>query len=113
MVKKWFAAGAMLIVLAVEGCATVESGKAVDTSAEARLKIGVTTMAEAQAWFGNPTQIIHHSSGETGLVYVHLKSHANGLTGKAQAASETLAMEFGADGKLERFTTGGSPATVH
>jgi hypothetical protein len=105
-------AGAFLAGVLAAGCATVESGKAFDTSAEARLKIGVTTMAEAQAWFGNPTQVLHHSSGETGLVYVHLKSHANGLTGKAQASSETLAMEFGADGRLERFSTGGTPATV-
>lgn len=100
---------ALALGFGLEGCATVEAGRAFDTSAQSRLKVGVTTIEEAKAWFGEPSQVRHHSSGETGLIYVHVKSKANGFTGKVQGASEGLAMEFGPDGKLERFQTTNTP----
>jgi hypothetical protein len=102
----------LILVIGLSGCITMESGVKFDTSAEARLKVSDTTIEQAYAWFGQPSRINHHSTGETGLVYVHLASHGNGLTGHAETQSETLAMEFGADGKLERYSTGSAPTTA-
>jgi hypothetical protein len=104
---------ALLAAFLLAGCATMDSGQKFDTSAESRLQIGVTTINDARAWFGQPGQERHHSNGDTGLIYVHMVSHANGITGKAHAQSETLAMEFGPDGKLTRFDTGGTPVSSH
>lgn len=102
-----------IFAVSLSGCTTVEAGRPFDTSAQARLQVGVTTIDEAKTWFGEPSEVRHHSSGETGLIYVHVKSRANGFTGNVQGARETLAMEFGPDGKLERFQTGNGPITAH
>lgn len=102
-----------ILTIGISGCATVEAGRPFDTSAQSRLQVGVTTIDQAKSWFGEPSEVRHHSSGETGLIYLHVKSRANGFTGNVQGSKETLAMEFGPDGKLERFQTGNSPIAAH
>ncbi|WP_291775123.1 hypothetical protein [Luteibacter sp.] len=99
-------------MLGLSACATVETGHAIDPAAQARLKVGVTTIEEAKAWFGEPSQVRRHSNGEVGLIYVHVKSRINGFTGNGDSGSEGLAMEFGPDGKLERFQTTSGPTSV-
>ena len=93
----------------VAGCATVESGTKFDTSAESRLKIGQTTVADAEAWFGKPTQITQSSDGSKVLVYVHIVAHGN-FVGHGRGETETLGLNFGPDNKLRKFVTGGTPA---
>jgi hypothetical protein len=92
----------------ITGCATVESGQKFDTSAEARLEVGQTTVTDAEAWFGKPTQVTQNSDGSKVLVYVHVVAHGN-FVGHGSAETETLGLSFGPDGKLRRFTTGGTP----
>lgn len=93
----------------VAGCTTVESGTKFDTSAESRLKIGQTTVSDAEAWFGKPTQITQSSDGSKVLVYVHMVAHGN-FVGHGSGETETLGLNFGPDGKLRKFVTGGTPA---
>lgn len=93
----------------VAGCVTVESGTKFDTSAESRLKIGQTTVADAEAWFGKPTQITQTSNGSTVLVYVHMVAHGN-FVGHGSGETETLSLNFGPDNKLRKFVIGGTPA---
>jgi hypothetical protein len=100
-----------LIAATLAGCATIEVGQKFNTAAESRLQIGVTTIQDAKSWFGQPVEVRHHSNGDTGLIYGHRVAHGNGLTGHATAQAEVLAMEFGPDGKLTRFDTGGAPAS--
>jgi len=102
----------ILMAATLAGCATIEIGQSFNTAAESRLQIGVTTIQDAEIWFGQPAEVRHHSNGYTGLLYGHRVARGNGLTGHASAQTEVLGMEFGPDGKLTRFDTGGSPATV-
>lgn len=91
------------------GCATIESGRKFDTSAESRLEIGTTTVDNALAWFGQPTQITRNSDGGKILVYTHTVAHGN-FTGHGSSEMETLGLNFGPDGKLRKFVTSGTPA---
>lgn len=101
--------GLAVVVGVIAGCATVESGQAFNTSAEARLKIGETTAADAVAWFGQPLQVTRMSDGGTLMVYTHIVSRGN-LAGHAESKSETLGLNFGPDGKLRKFVTSAMPS---
>jgi hypothetical protein len=72
----------------------------------------VTTIDEAKRWFGEPTQVRNHSNGETGLIYLHLVTDGGVFAGGSRGTTSTLAMEFGPDGKLDRFDTGGTSAVT-
>lgn len=100
---------AVVMVSLLGGCATVESGNKFDTYAESRLQVGVTTVGDALAWFGKPTQITQSSDGSKLLVYVHMVAHGN-FIGHGSSQMESLGLNFGPDGKLRKFVTGGTPA---
>lgn len=105
----------LALACTLSACATnmrTETGRPIDPAVEAKLKVGVTTIDEARQWFGEPTQVRNHSNGETGLIYVHLVSEGNVFAGGNRGTTSTLAMEFGPDGKLERFNTGGTSAVT-
>jgi len=48
-----------------------------------------------------------HAGGKV-LVYVHTVAHGNFVGGSSE--TETLGLNFGPDGKLRKFVTGGTPA---
>lgn len=100
-------AAAVVLASLLGGCATIESGSKFDTSAESRLQVGVTTVSDALSWFGKPTQITQGSDGSKLLVYVHTVAHGN-FTGHGSSQTESLGLNFGPDGKLRKFVTGGT-----
>lgn len=108
MNRKLMALGVVVASL-LAGCATVESGRKFDTSAESRLQVGVTTVSDALSWFGKPMQVTQSSDGSKLLVYAHTVAHGN-FTGHGSSEMETLGLNFWPDGKLRKFVTSGTPA---
>lgn len=65
---------------------------------------GATTRAEVEASLGTPQSVTTSSDGAAVLVYTHMVSRANGVTGKGQAAATTAAFRFDAKGVLQQKT---------
>ncbi len=64
--------------LALAGCAT--SGTKIDPNVVNSFKPGVTTLADAEARLGQPSQTTHNSDGTTTLAYIFGSSKVSGST---------------------------------
>lgn len=97
----------LVVVVFVAGCATMESGRALDAGAVASLEPGVATRAQVEALLGPPMHIIERSDGSTVISYAHIVSSGHAFGG-ATAKSITAAFVFDADGVLQSKSSGGN-----
>ncbi|PBJ83728.1 hypothetical protein CMZ84_04365 [Lysobacteraceae bacterium NML93-0399] len=91
-----------LLLAAMAGCATVESGRPISEGAIASMVEGQTTEQAARAALGKPQSETTQAGGEKVLVYVHTVGRSNGFTANAQ--TQTLGLVFDANGVLQRKT---------
>lgn len=82
------------------GCATVESGPAFDRATAESFTEGTTLRQQIEAALGRPTSVTTTSDGRTILIYSHVISRANGLTGSAKADGTMASFVVDAHGVL-------------
>lgn len=93
------------ILLAVSGCATMESGNNFDATAASSFKAGVSTRAEVEARLGAPQSVTTGADGSSIVVYSHIESRANSLSGKSEATARSVAYLFDPAGLLKQVST--------
>lgn len=98
------AAPLLVFLLAVGGCATMESGTDFDMATAHSFKAGESTRADIERALGPPSSVTEASDGSSMLVYVHIESEANSFSGKSSARSRSVAYTFTPDGVLKDFT---------
>lgn len=89
---------------AASACATVESGAAFDTTRADGFQEGTATRQQIEAALGKPTSVTTTGDGRTILVYSHVISRANGLTGAGQADATVASFVVDAQGVLRSKT---------
>lgn len=87
-------------LLLITGCATMESGAPFDSAAAQQFEAGVARRAEVEAKLGPPFQVTNNSDGSSVIVYTHVVSSANSLSGRSSAQAQTAAYRFDAEGVL-------------
>lgn len=92
---------AFIALVSLIGCATMESGKPLDAMVASSFKEGVTTRTEIEAKLGQPQSVTRNANGSSVLVYVHMITKANGLTGKSGGTGHTAAYRFDPAGVLQ------------
>lgn len=83
------------------GCATMESGEPLDAAMAASFQEGVATRSEIEAKLGTPQSVTKNTDGSSVLIYVHMISKANGITGRSGGTGHTAAYRFDSAGVLQ------------
>lgn len=94
----------LALVVGVGACATMESGTNFDMAVAQSFEVGKATRNDIEAKLGAPSSVTENSDGSSMLVYVHIASRGNGLSGKASAESRSVAYRFSADQVLAQTT---------
>lgn len=82
----------------------MESGTDFDPVSAHSFKAGESTRADVERALGPPSSVTEASDGSSMLVYVHIESQANSISGKSSAESRSVAYTFSPDGVLKAFT---------
>lgn len=109
--------GNLIMMAALTGpllasCATAQSGTAIDAAAVAAFTEGVSTRQEVEARMGRPASVTTTTDGKTILVYTHVVSHANGFTGRGEAAAQSVGFVFDTKGVLTHKTTAATNSAI-
>jgi hypothetical protein len=83
----------------------MESGTNFDTAAASSFEAGVATRAEVEARLGAPQSVTTGADGSSIIVYTHVESRANSLSGKSEATARSVAYRFDAAGVLQQTST--------
>jgi len=94
---------ALIVIAALSGCASMESGRALPPGTADTMVIGTTTERDVRAALGAPQSETVNADGSKVLVYMHMRSRSNGFTASADA--NTLALVFDSAGVLQRKST--------
>ena len=98
-------------IFALTACAT--SGRKVDSSQLQTFTVGQTTIADAEAKLGQPTQQMSTSDGFTTLIYGYTHAEAKpenfipfagAFVGGVNSENQAVTLIFGADGKLKSYS---------
>ena len=102
--KKALQCSAVAAVLVLSaGCATTTVGNSANVANIGRLQVGVTTLSEAEALLGRPTNVTRTQDG-TVISYVRMEVKNRNLLGtKADVDSDVLTLFFDQGGKLLRY----------
>lgn len=93
-----------VILLALSGCMTMESGTNFDSAAANSFQAGLSTRADVEARLGSPQSVTTGADGSSIIVYSHIESRANSLSGKSAATARSVAYRFDASGVLQQVT---------
>lgn len=92
-------------LLALSGCATMESGTNFDSAAANSFQAGVSTRADVESRLGTPQSVTTSADGSAIIVYSHIESRANTFSGKSEATARSVAYLFDPAGVLKQVST--------
>jgi len=111
---RWRIGLALLAATLLGGCATATVNHPYDMSILSQFKQGVSTLADVERVYGQPSQFLTNSqNGHTEAIYAY--SHVSGavFVGRAEVQSQGIVFVFRADGRMLYYRTTQGASRVH